>query len=227
MKKVLALVLIMGLALTLLVACNGDEEEAANDTAQENNATQEAPPAAPEPLEFPAEEPADLWEGEMTKVKIEIEDYGDIIVELNREAAPETVDNFLKLVNEGFYDGVGFHRIIEGFMIQGGDPQGTGAGGSGENIKGEFTANGVMNPIQHLRGVISMARAQHPDSASSQFFIVHQDSRFLDGEYAAFGRVVEGMDVVDTIATTVPVLDGNGSVAPENHPKMTSVTILD
>ena len=227
MKKVLALVLIMGLALTLLLACNGDEEETANDTTQENNATQEAPPAVPETLEFPAEEPADLWEGEMTKVKIEIEDYGDIIVELNKDAAPITVENFLGLVNDGFYDGVGFHRIIEDFMIQGGDPDGTGMGGSAENIKGEFTANGVMNPIQHVRGVISMARAQHPDSASSQFFIVHQDSTFLDGEYAAFGRVVEGMDVVDKIATTVPAEPGSGAVAPENHPIMTRVSVVD
>ena len=224
MKKVLALVLIMGLALTLLVACNGDEEDAANDTAQENNATQEAPAT---PLEFPAEEPADLWEGEMTKVKIEIEDYGYIIVELNKDAAPITAENFLKLVNEGFYDGVGFHRIIEGFMIQGGDPEGTGGGGSGENIKGEFTANGVMNPIQHVRGVISMARAQPFNSASSQFFIVHQDSTFLDGDYAAFGRVVEGMDVVDKIATTVPAEPGSGAVDPANHPRMTRVTVLD
>ena len=227
MKKVLALVLIMGLALTLLLACNGDEEETANDTAQENNATQEAPPAVPETLEFPAEEPADLWEGEMTKVKIEIEDFGDIIVELNRDAAPLTVDNFLGLVNDGFYDGVGFHRIIEGFMIQGGDPDGTGMGGSGENIKGEFTSNGVENPIQHLRGVISMARAQDPNSASSQFFIMHQDSPFLDGDYAAFGRVVEGIEVVDAIATTVPVTDGNGSVERENHPIMTRVSVVD
>ena len=226
MKKVLALVLIMGLALTLLVACNGDEEETAYDATQENNAAQEAP-TAPEPLDFPEEEPADLWEGEMTKVKIEIEDFGDIIVELNRDAAPLTVDNFLGLVNDGFYDGVGFHRIIEDFMIQGGDPDGTGMGGSGQNIKGEFTSNGVMNPIQHVRGVISMARANDPNSASSQFFIMHDDSPFLDGDYAAFGRVVEGIEVVDAIATTVPVLDANGSVAPENHPIMTRVTELD
>ena len=217
MKKVLALVLIMGLALTLLVACNGDEEETANDT------TQEVPPSA----ELSTEEPADLWEGEMTRVKIEIEDYGDIIVELNEAAAPITVANFLRLVEEGFYDGVVFHRIIEGFMIQGGDPTGTGTGGSDERIQGEFASNGIENPIQHKRGVISMARTNDPNSATSQFFIMHADSPFLDGDYAGFGRVVEGIEVVDAIVAAVPVLDGNGSVAPENHPRMTRVIILD
>ncbi len=127
--------------------------------------------------------------------------YGDIIVELSESDAPLTVKNFKKLVGEHFYDGLIFHRVIAGFMIQGGDPTGTGMGGSAEHIKGEFLYNGVKNTLSHARGVISMARAQHPNSASSQFFICHADARFLDGQYAAFGKVVEGMEVVDKIAT--------------------------
>ncbi|MCI5791534.1 MAG: peptidylprolyl isomerase [Clostridiales bacterium] len=133
-------------------------------------------------------------------VKFEMEDGGSIVVELDEKSAPITVKNFVKLVTEHFYDGLIFHRVISGFMIQGGDPLGNGTGGSKERIKGEFLYNGVKNPISHERGVISMARAQHPDSASSQFFICHADAKFLDGQYAAFGKVVEGMDAVDKIA---------------------------
>ena len=126
---------------------------------------------------------------------------GDVMkLELYPDAAPITVENFLKLVGQGFYDGLIFHRVISGFMIQGGDPQGTGMGGAKEKIKGEFLANGVNNPIKHTRGVISMARSQMPNSASSQFFIMHQDSPHLDGQYAAFGKVVEGIEAVDRIA---------------------------
>ena len=135
-------------------------------------------------------------------VVITMENGGEIKLELDAAAAPITVANFEKLVKENFYDGLIFHRIISGFMIQGGDPTGTGMGGSDERIKGEFLMNGVNNPISHKRGVISMARANHPDSASSQFFIVHADSSFLDGQYAAFGHVVEGMETVDAIAGT-------------------------
>ena len=135
-------------------------------------------------------------------VKIEMEDGGIIKVKLVPETAPITVKNFEKLVSEGFYDGLIFHRVIGGFMIQGGDPTGTGMGGSDEKIKGEFAINGVKNDLSHKRGVISMARSQMPNSASSQFFICHADSTFLDGQYAAFGYVTEGMDVVDRIATT-------------------------
>ena len=134
-------------------------------------------------------------------VKIEMTDGGVITLELDATAAPITVANFEKLVKEGFYDGLIFHRVIAGFMIQGGDPTGTGMGGSEETIKGEFAINGVNNPIRHERGVISMARTQVPDSASSQFFICHADAFFLDGQYAAFGKVVDGMDVVDRIAS--------------------------
>ena len=133
-------------------------------------------------------------------VVITMKDGGVIKLELDREAAPITVENFEKLVKEGFYDGLIFHRVISGFMIQGGCPQGNGMGGPGYSIKGEFKANGVDNPISHVRGVISMARAQDPNSAGSQFFIMHKDALYLDGNYAAFGKVVEGMDVVDKIA---------------------------
>ena len=154
-------------------------------------------------------------------VVIEMENGGKIKLELDAEQAPITVANFTKLVGEGFYDGLIFHRVISGFMIQGGDPQGTGMGGAKEKIKGEFLMNGVMNNISHKRGVISMARAQHPDSASSQFFIVHEDSTFLDGQYAAFGRVVEGMEVVDEIAA----VKTNGADRPLTEMKMKKVYI--
>lgn len=133
-------------------------------------------------------------------IRFTMEDGGIIDVKLNKEAAPATVENFEKLVNQGFYDGLTFHRIIPGFMIQGGCPEGTGMGGPGWHIKGEFKMNGVDNPIKHTRGVISMARSQDPNSAGSQFFIMHKDAPHLDGQYAAFGEVVEGMDVVDRIA---------------------------
>ena len=134
-------------------------------------------------------------------VRITMEDGGIIDIELNEEAAPITCENFKKLVKEGFYNGLTFHRVIPGFMIQGGDPQGTGMGGPGWHIKGEFLQNGVANPIKHTRGVISMARSMDPNSAGSQFFIMHEDAPHLDGQYAAFGRVVEGMDIVDEIAS--------------------------
>ena len=136
-------------------------------------------------------------------VVIEMQNGGEIKLELDASAAPITVENFEKLVRQGFYDGLTFHRVISGFMIQGGCPEGTGMGGPGYSIKGEFSSNGVENPIKHERGVISMARAQSPDSAGSQFFIMHADAPYLDGQYAAFGRVVSGMEVVDEIANTV------------------------
>ena len=133
-------------------------------------------------------------------VRIEMENGGIIDIELYDDKAPITVENFKSLVKRGFYDGLIFHRVIAGFMIQGGDPMGTGFGGSDKNIKGEFASNGVKNDISHVRGVISMARSQNKNSASSQFFIMHADGKFLDGEYAAFGKVVSGMEVVDEIA---------------------------
>ena len=133
-------------------------------------------------------------------IELKIKDFGTIKLELDESAAPITVANFRKLVGEGFYNGLTFHRVINGFMIQGGDPWGNGMGGSDTNIKGEFAINGVMNPISHDKGVISMARSQNPDSASSQFFICQADCTFLDGQYAAFGRVTEGIEVVDAVA---------------------------
>lgn len=158
---------------------------------------------------------------------ITVENYGDIYLELDGNTAPITVENFVKLAKEGFYDGLTFHRIISGFMIQGGDPEGTGMGGSDKNIKGEFSLNGVENNISHKRGVISMARANDPDSASSQFFIMHQDGTYLDGQYAAFGCVTEGMEVVDAIAEETPVTDNNGTVLSGYQPVIKTIKILD
>lgn len=160
-------------------------------------------------------------------VEIEVKDYGTIAVELDADEAPITVTNFVDLVEEGFYDGLTFHRIIDGFMIQGGDPNGDGTGGSDETIKGEFSANGVDNPLKHTRGAISMARSSDYDSASSQFFIVHQTTESLDGQYAVFGYVYEGMEVVDQIATTVPVTDNNGTVEKANQPVINTIKVID
>lgn len=169
---------------------------------------------------------ADLLSG-LHYAEIEVEDYGTISLELDADTAPITVTNFVNLAKDGFYDGLTFHRIIDGFMIQGGDPLGNGTGGSDETIKGEFSDNGVENDISHVRGTISMARSSDPDSASSQFFIVHQDSTYLDGQYAAFGHVTDGMDVVDAICEDTPVQDGNGTVAAEDQPVITSITIME
>ena len=154
-------------------------------------------------------------------VTIEMENGKKIKLELYPDVAPITVANFERLVKEGFYDGLIFHRVIKGFMIQGGDPEGTGMGGSSEKIKGEFAANGVPNPLKHTRGVISMARSQFRDSASSQFFIMHEDAPHLDGQYAAFGKVVEGIEVVDEIANTKT---GFGD-RPVTEQRMKKVTI--
>lgn len=159
--------------------------------------------------------------------EIVVQDYGTIKVELDADQAPITVQNFIDLANSGFYDGLTFHRIIEGFMIQGGDPNGDGTGGSGHTIRGEFTQNGVNNTLSHTRGAISMARSNAMNSASSQFFIVHEDSTYLDGSYAVFGYVTEGMDVVDAIATSVTAEDSNGTVAKENQPVIEKITIID
>lgn len=159
--------------------------------------------------------------------QIDVQDHGTIEVELDADTAPITVTNFVKLAQEGFYDGLTFHRIMDGFMIQGGDPNGNGTGGSDENIKGEFANNGVENDISHTRGVISMARATDPDSASSQFFIVQADSEFLDGDYAAFGHVTEGMDIVDQICDEAQPTDNNGTINAEDQPVIESIVVLD
>lgn len=158
---------------------------------------------------------------------ISIRDYGDIKVELDADTAPITVTNFVKLAQEGFYDGLTFWRIMDGFMMQGGDPKGNGTGGSGETIKGEFSSNGVKNDISHVRGTISMARSSDPDSASSQFFIVQSDRTFLDGDYAAFGKVTEGMDIVDEICKNANPTDDNGTVKADEQPVIDSIQITD
>lgn len=164
---------------------------------------------------------------EKTTVLMTVKDYGEITIELDPTYAPETVENFLNLVEMGFYDGLSFHRIIDGFMIQGGDPLRDGTGGSGKNIKGEFESNGVKNKLSHTRGVISMARNSYSnDSASSQFFIVQEDSTHLDGDYAAFGIVTSGMEVVDAIAKETKVEDDNGTVLRKNQPIIESIKII-
>lgn len=160
-------------------------------------------------------------------VEISVKDYGKIKLELDADVAPITVNNFIKLTKEKFYDGLTFHRIMNGFMIQGGDPNGNGTGGSSEKIIGEFKKNGYENNISHVRGVISMARAPiNMNSASSQFFIVHKDSTFLDGDYAAFGKVIEGMAVVDKIALVEPENATTGQVAKEKQPVIESIRVV-
>ena len=160
-------------------------------------------------------------------VEIEIRDYGKMTLELDGGEAPLTVANFLKLAKSGFYDGLTFHRIIDGFMIQGGDPEGTGFGGSDETVKGEFRSNGVDNKISHVKGVISMARSSNPNSASSQFFITVADVTFLDGEYAAFGRVTEGLDSALLVARNARPVDGNGTVRKSDQPVIEKITVID
>lgn len=158
-------------------------------------------------------------------VVITVKDYGIIELELDADVAPITVTNFIDLVKDKFYDGLTFHRIMDGFMIQGGDPEGNGTGGSPNTIKGEFSSNGVENNISHVRGVISMARSQDNNSASSQFFIVHKDSTFLDGQYAAFGKVTSGMDVVDKIAESAKPTDDNGTIPKEEQPVIEKIRV--
>lgn len=188
MKKVLCIVM----AMLLLCSCS-----AGVNTSFTSGETP-VPTPTPAPTDNSVKENVKM---ENTNIKITMDNGGEIYLELYPEYAPETVANFVSLVKDGFYNGLTFHRIIRGFMIQGGDPEGTGFGGSDKTIKGEFASNGfTQNTLSHERGVISMARSQMPNSASSQFFIVHEDSTFLDGDYAAFGVVTEGMDTVDEIA---------------------------
>ena len=160
-------------------------------------------------------------------IDIQVKDYGTIKAELDGDAAPITVANFLKLAESGFYDGLTFHRIIDGFMIQGGDPKGNGTGGADKTIKGEFSQNGVENKLSHVRGTLSMARSQDMDSASSQFFIVQSDCTYLDGQYAAFGTVTEGMELVDKICKDTPVQDNNGTVSAADQPVIESIKVID
>ena len=178
----------------------------------------------------PAAESAKAAVEPFTKVRhaeITVKDYGTIKLELDEGTAPITVENFIKLAKDGFYDGLTFHRIMDGFMIQGGDPLGNGTGGSKDKIKGEFTSNGVNNQISHVKGVISMARANDPNSASSQFFITVADSTFLDGSYAAFGRVTEGQEVADRIAKDAKPVDNNGTIPAAAQPVIQKIIITD
>ena len=209
-KKVMA-TLLGCLLLLAMVGCSQDYEA--------GRAKQEVEPA---PEDISVVDANDV--GSYTAV-IDVENYGTITVDLDGTAAPETVKNFVSLAQDGFYDGLTFHRIIDGFMIQGGDPDGNGTGGSDQTIKGEFSENGVENNLSHTRGVISMARSDDYDSASSQFFIVHENSTYLDGSYAAFGYVIEGMDVVDAICADAQPTDNNGSIAAEEQPVITSIVI--
>ena len=225
MKKITVWLLTLALAAMMLAGCGSKTDT--TDTTETTEAT-----SAADKTSDGAADTADTSEDEelltgLHHVTIDVQDYGTISLELDADTAPISVTNFINLANEGFYDGLTFHRIISGFMIQGGDPNGNGTGGSDKTIKGEFSANGVENDISHVRGVISMARANDPDSGSSQFFIVHEDSTFLDGQYAAFGHVTDGMDVVDAICEAVPVQDNNGTVAAADQPVITAVTVVD
>lgn len=215
MRKMLYSLFCLIMILSLTVFISGcDNKSTSNDSSNSNS-------------NIKKEEKKEYMTGKHN-IKIEVEDYGDIEVELDADTAPITVTNFIKLTKEGFYDGLTFHRIIDGFMIQGGDPLGNGTGGSDEKIKGEFARNGVTNNISHKRGVISMARASYSmDSASSQFFIVQKDSDFLDGQYAAFGHVTSGMDVVDKICDKVEVIDDNGTTLKKDQPIIKKISVID
>lgn len=202
---VVAIVIIAAVVLTQKPSTTSGAQNSANPTAT-TSADTYTPPALEEDVTYTA--------------RIDVEDYGTITVELDQEAAPITSANFVELANSGFYDGLTFHRIEPGFVIQGGDPNGNGTGGSEHDIVGEFAENGYKNDLSHVRGTISMARANDPNSASSQFFIMHQDNTGLDGKYAAFGTVTDGMDVVDAICE-----DASNGTLSEN-PVINSITIL-
>ena len=209
MKKYIILALSAALLFTFIAGCADDTAGAAPGAVDEENEANGGNEPMPDTLTG----------------TIEMEDGGVITFELYHDVAPQSVRNFVHLARSGFYDGLTFHRIMSGFMIQGGCPTGTGTGNPGYSILGEFEANGVDNDISHTRGVMSMARAGHDfNSAGSQFFICHGDPTFLDGEYAAFGMVTGGMDVVDRLAET-PVIDGNGTVLPEDMPVIRTITI--
>lgn len=236
MRKRISILLIALLTVFCLAGCGGETEkkttstkeqqtEKQSDTSQDD-AGQSVSPDAENDEKTEDKDDAEQLTGKH-HVEIKVADYGTIKLELDADAAPITVTNFVKLAKSGFYDGLTFHRIISGFMIQGGDPLGNGTGGSDETIKGEFLTNGVKNDIDHVRGVISMARSQDNDSASSQFFIMHQDAPHLNGQYAAFGKVTEGIEVVDQICEKTPVTDSNGTVEKKNQPKIESIKVVD
>ncbi|MBQ8524429.1 MAG: peptidylprolyl isomerase [Clostridia bacterium] len=211
MKKIILTLLALVLTLSfILVSCGSVDDESA-----EGELTPSDENTAPED-----------FEGDYT-VELKIKDYGTITLELDSDTAPITVENFVTLARDGFYDGLTFHRIIENFMIQGGDPEGTGFGGSDKEIEGEFSSNGYINNLKHTRGAISMARSKAPNSASSQFFIVHKDSPHLNGDYACFGYVTKGMNIVDKICADAEPTDNNGSIPKSAQPKIESVTVTE
>lgn len=221
-----ALVLVLALSCAVFAGCNTKSEVKGLNTNKTSSAASAAENSAAMD-KLPETGYKNPYTGSSKTVEIDVKDYGKITVELDDTYAPLTVQNFLNLVNEGFYDGLTFHRVISGFMIQGGDPLGNGTGGSENQIKGEFSANGVENNLKHTRGVISMARSSDMNSASSQFFIMHEDAEHLDGQYASFGKVTSGMDVVDKIASSVKVEDSNGTVLKANQPVITSIKIIE
>lgn len=225
-KNWLRIVVAAMFLILCMTGCGTKEEEVSSSKVASSEVTM-----TPNETET-SQKPSESSSGKLLSGKhhgeIVIKDYGTIKVELDADTAPISVTNFVNLAKSGFYDGLTFHRIISGFMIQGGDPNGDGTGGSEETIKGEFAANGVENSISHTRGVISMARAANNyNSGNSQFFIMHMDNIDLDGDYAAFGHVTEGMEIVDKICENVPVTDNNGTVEKKNQPVITSVKIVD
>lgn len=228
-KRLLGILLVAVMAVSLAACGDKETQESSADSGQGTSPAQES--SQEEEGTGTEGKGAAIEASGKHHVEITVKDYGTISVELDGDAAPITVENFLKLAGDGFYDGLTFHRIISGFMIQGGDPLGNGRGGSEEQIKGEFSENGVENNLSHTRGAISMARSQMMDSASSQFFIVHADSTFLDGQYACFGYVTEGMEVVDAICEAITeeayIPDSNNTVESQYQPVIESVKVID
>ena len=221
MKRLISIILMAALLSLCLTGCGDTRENADKSTAKTTKKES-----------FAEKKDADTSNSQYLTGKhhaeIVIAEYGKLELELDADVAPITVTNFVNLAKKGFYNGLTFHRIMSGFMIQGGDPNGDGPGGSEETIKGEFKSNGIENTMSHKRGVISMARTQNdPDSASSQFFIVQADSDFLDGDYAAFGKVTAGMDIVDKICQSVQPIDNNGTVPADQQPKITAIKVID
>ena len=215
-------VLLLAVSIIAFAACSNDSAE---DTGEQSGKSEQEDTGDQGETEEHDETSGQGVQVEQIYADIVIKDYGTITILLDAEAAPETVENFISLAESGFYDGLTFHRIIEGFMMQGGDPNGDGTGGSGTTITGEFSVNGHDNNLSHTRGTVSMARAKAYNSASSQFFIVHEDSTYLDGEYAAFGQVVTGMEIVDQICADAKPIDDNGLIAADAQPVIESITI--
>lgn len=234
--SIIAIIAIMALVVCMFAGCGSKKSNTssnANSGTSSSESAKQEETAVPESTES-TDAGSDISSSDDTKqlsgkhhVVIKVKKYGNIKVELDADTAPISVTNFVNLAKKGFYDGLTFHRIIDGFMIQGGDPSGDGTGGSDETIKGEFSDNGVENNISHVRGTISMARSSENDSASSQFFIVQSDSTYLDGQYAGFGTVTSGMDIVDKICKDTPVTDSNGTVEKENQPVIEKITVKD